>query len=62
MTVSAATLFDNGATTASSFGAAVLPAPPSWPAPPGATAWACASWPWSIPGARSLPNGILENP
>jgi len=39
MTVSAATLFDNGATTASSLGAAVLPAPPSWPAPPGATAY-----------------------
>ena len=27
-----------------------------------ATAWACASWACSIPGARSFPNGILEKP
>jgi hypothetical protein len=27
-----------------------------------ATASACARWPCSIPGARSLPNGIRENP
>ena len=27
-----------------------------------ATASACAPWACSIPGARSFPNGILENP
>jgi hypothetical protein len=39
MTVSAVTLFDDAATAPPPFGAAVLPAPPSWPALPGAAAY-----------------------